>query len=1164
MDYDLFQSDDDEDILSAFLEATQKQKAQPAELQVQQMLNHDDDDDVNEQVDYDDDADALDLLPEFNCSGRDTIKTQNEFPSNGFVRNGYGLHLRLPRTKLDNLHFDFEPRQLSVCAVIRYLHGETCKNIQKLFAAVAGQQQLQSGAGSGSGCSWYRTRRQVTHFYHLLLHNDNDIDTRDNPAGTWSQWPILCPSVLQLRELLNSCLDADAWRVLYFAEHSKGNECQSPGYHLYHGALEWRLLDLCVQRKFQADAATHSSYHSQLERLMDDLVMCCSHHYRSKHSAELLHTSAFMCRCIKELWLILYQEQETESHEFWTRFHRAMQRHKAQLQLEGNNSSASASTSASTCVSALAYHEFYAWLRLNLARLSAYGRNGEQQTKALPGAVAAPVAAPIPAQILQTGQLLRQFLASQPQEQQRRVYLCLLAPLQLHWGQPDADVLCQLWESLHRSLNCHFSAAGQLEQLPLTCASGAAYVERYRCLLAKPALEDLNLSSFTLFALLLGRTLQLNGGQRGNQSQKLLGRIFSKFSAAKLLALNESGIHHVIELFLCLLLSYGDFPELAPKLREMLLCLALEKLPAARRLLVAKGHMAMLLLHAQRRQPLEDYVGKLLAQLATVRQDADVGAIYANSLEGIFELAEDFSRGEQLLVSPWLTHYLEHSGQAAQERVWQALHLLCERLANASNTGNMSMWEALHQHVLPQLRAQYVTGFSSWLPKLAADFVQLERNNGQCKLLESLLLGPEPANTAASAQLMLHVLPQLQPPSVLLIQVWIKSLVLLTPQHDDVQALTGYVSQLEELRALGLDMAALKDREPLCAFFGALGRRAQREDAVAHLRMQLSHKFHGYVQHFEQWLPAGSARSSSLEQQQATMARFYNFMAIVIYNCAPLAYVRSKPSCFFHLAMTRFLLTTQLQAGAAPEPRLVQLVHKIWPVLLQGIGRLPYRTDAYLVRTLEQLLQHWTPHFGFSTNVKLVARPFAQLLQADAAGELSQFVLAQLASQFLGVQRSQAAPHVGLILAMLQQLAVNLEQETQLLTLLQAIHVPLLDHLMFVGELEPSRVQVLTLYRHLVEHSLFQRSTVVRDRCAADLRALAEKHLAHCTYFYFQMLIKLAELAPMLVAPLFAFVRQQSIQVELKRGAGEDLGIRKCLQRLQQVLHTNGLSPTTN
>lgn len=248
------------------------------------------------------------------------------------------------------------------------------------------------------------------------------------------------------------------------------------------------------------------------------------------------------------------------------------------LAVESNNSSS------------LAYHEFYAWLRLSLARLAIYRQDGEHQSMALP----APVADPLPAEMLQTGGLLKQFLACQPDEQQRRVYLCLLAPQQLQWGQPDTDVLCQLWECLHRSLNCNFNVPStqqsQLEQLPLTCGSGAAYLDRYRIMLARPQLEDLNLSSFTLYALLLGKTLQLLPALgRGNQCQKLLGRIFSKFSAAKLLALNESGIHHVIELFLCMLLSYNEFAELSPKLREMLLCLALEKLPPARRLLAAKG-----------------------------------------------------------------------------------------------------------------------------------------------------------------------------------------------------------------------------------------------------------------------------------------------------------------------------------------------------------------------------------------------------------------------------------------------------------------------------------------------------------------------------------------------------------------------------------------------
>ncbi|KAH8332062.1 hypothetical protein KR067_011702 [Drosophila pandora] len=1115
MDYDLFQSDDDEDILTAFDQATQK--LQQDTLQGRMDVDEGDFDSANED-------EGLELLPEFCCSGRDTFKSQ--FPSESFLRNGYG-QLNPPRCRMDSLCFDFSQGQLTVSSVRNYLNAEARKNVQKLFAAVAGQQHLQS-APSSMGACWFRARQHVTHFYHLLLWMREER--------------LIFESHLyleDLRHLLNNQLDADAWKVLYFAENSKGNECQAPAYHLYHGILEWRFLDLVMLFSQQEQDQQGLS---QLERTLDDLVVCAAHHYRGKHRPELIHSSPFMCRCTKELWLLLTRLiplwLAEKDLDFWTLFHKAMQRHK-QSHFQGDANGVN-----------LAFHEFYAWLRLGLARLEEYNQEGIHQPECI---------LPSPPASFQTATLLKQFLASQPDEQHRRVYLSLLAPLQLHLGQPDTDVLCQLWEYLHRSLNCNFNAGTELDQLPLTCPSGAAYVERYSKLLSKSQLEDLNLSSFTMYAWMLGRTLRLLPLQgRSNQRQKLLGRIFSKFSAAKLLALNESGIHHVIELFLCLLLSQGeDLGDLAPKLREMLLCLALEKLPPIRRVLVAKGHMALLLLHAQHRLSFEDYLGKLLAQLAAIRNEVEVGAIYAGSLQAIFDLADDFNRGEQLLLGPWLTHYIEKSGQASQDRVWQALDSMIIRLDESKTVmmNESGIREGLQHNVLPLLRTQYVSGHSSWLPKLAAKFVSLEKEREREKLMLSFLQGPEPINLAASAQLMLQILEDhhqaIKPSSSAVLQVWVKSLVLLNAQHEAVVALTPHVVRLDEFRQLSIDPAALEGgREPLCAFFGALGRRAQQEEAAAHVRMQLSHKLHAYVNHFELWLPADRLRS-----EMGT--RFYSFLAIVIYNCPSLAYVRSKPTCFFHLAMVRFLLTTQLQAGNAPEGRLPQMVHKIFPVLLQGIGRLPYRTDAYVSKTLEQLVQHWTPHFSFSPSAKLVARPYVTLLQADQDGEITQHVLQLLVTQFLVVQRRKAGPHAGLVITILQQLveATPREQaEQQLMTFLQAVSMPLLEHVMFVDELEHSRGQVLGLYRVLAAHEGFKRSVPLKELCCTQLRSLAEKHLAHCTYFYFQMLIKLAEVSADLVAPILPFVKEQAKQVELKRGAGEDVGIRKCLQRLQQVL----------
>lgn len=60
-------------------------------------------------------------------------------------------------------------------------------------------------------------------------------------------------------------------------------------------------------------------------------------------------------------------------------------------------------------------------------------------------------------------------------------------------------------------------------------------------------------SSFSIFVNILGKLLkrfvQLD---LKNQIQKVIGRIFTKFSEAKLYALNELGIHNLLSIFLTL------------------------------------------------------------------------------------------------------------------------------------------------------------------------------------------------------------------------------------------------------------------------------------------------------------------------------------------------------------------------------------------------------------------------------------------------------------------------------------------------------------------------------------------------------------------------------------------------------------------------------------
>ena len=63
------------------------------------------------------------------------------------------------------------------------------------------------------------------------------------------------------------------------------------------------------------------------------------------------------------------------------------------------------------------------------------------------------------------------------------------------------------------------------------------------------------------------------------------------------------------------------------------------------------------------------------------------------------------------------------------------------------------------------------------------------------------------------------------------------------------------------------------------------------------------------------------------------------------------------------MAITRFIIPATVQMGKAPEQKLIQIIHKVWPVLIQGIGKLNFKTDQYISKTLTDLIVKWIPHF---------------------------------------------------------------------------------------------------------------------------------------------------------------------------------------------------------
>lgn len=154
-----------------------------------------------------------------------------------------------------------------------------------------------------------------------------------------------------------------------------------------------------------------------------------------------------------------------------------------------------------------------------------------------------------------------------------------------------------------------------------------------------------------------------------------LGRIFTKFSESKMLALNEVGIHNVINLFLTLAIS-GDLKAIVSsylpsicfplstgsssfqynQLQNILLMLRLEKLPAQRQACVVKGHMALIMLITESRLDASAYIVRMLEQINRLPVDENKTKalrVIADACESLLSRPDIFECGEFALIGNW-------------------------------------------------------------------------------------------------------------------------------------------------------------------------------------------------------------------------------------------------------------------------------------------------------------------------------------------------------------------------------------------------------------------------------------------------------------------------------------------------------------------------------
>lgn len=118
-----------------------------------------------------------------------------------------------------------------------------------------------------------------------------------------------------------------------------------------------------------------------------------------------------------------------------------------------------------------------------------------------------------------------------------------------------------------------------------------------------------------------------------------------------------------------------------------------------------------------------------------------------------------------------------------------------------------------------------------------------------------------------------------------------------------------------------------------------------------------------------------------------------------------------------------------------------------------------------------------------SPNCKVVARPYVTCLNGENDA-LSMFVFEKLTSMFLATQRRQTDPNACLVITIFQEAVESVSEgstpESKLHIFLKATSLSILEHLMMVDEVVPSRGLLMELLKKILKSNFFQNSTELR------------------------------------------------------------------------------------
>ncbi|XP_063699153.1 uncharacterized protein LOC134829813 [Culicoides brevitarsis] len=268
------------------------------------------------------------------------------------------------------------------------------------------------------------------------------------------------------------------------------------------------------------------------------------------------------------------------------------------------------------------------------------------------------------------------FVKAEPNEEQLRAMLLLMAESFAGNWDTKCDLISIFFDCIYKRINSpFFMPNSRVDSLTIMESTPQNFLAEVKKSLENDKILNYQSTSFNILVHIIGKSLtkQRLMGQK-SVSNKLLGRIFSKFSISKIIALSERGLHNFVLLIVTLACSC-ELSEFGNRLFDILLQIQYNKLLPDRQKVLVKGHLSLLILFVDRKLSFGKHIERIVNQLKeNVADQASLWELLSTSFRVILGEKRCFEEGTSLLVGNWIRPYINGTKETEKREFFIAVN----------------------------------------------------------------------------------------------------------------------------------------------------------------------------------------------------------------------------------------------------------------------------------------------------------------------------------------------------------------------------------------------------------------------------------------------------------------------------------------------------------